>query len=79
MSTLFGGESALVSALDTLNESKLDGLVKTSFTRNGAASVGHIVTRKGIPYMAHADIGIDGGERIIGDFRRRHGRGAVKG
>ena len=59
LKTLFGGEKALSEALETLSLGKLDGLVKTSFTRDGGASVGYLVTRKGKPYLAVHDSNIE--------------------
>ncbi|MCK4266560.1 MAG: hypothetical protein KAX31_04710, partial [Thermoplasmata archaeon] len=53
--TLFGGEDALDTAIGYLETGKIDGLVKTSFTRNGEASVGNLVMRKGRPFLALYD------------------------
>ncbi|MCK5024486.1 MAG: hypothetical protein KAR56_02600, partial [Thermoplasmata archaeon] len=59
LKTLFGGEKSLSEALETLSIGKLDGLIKTSFTRDGEASLGQLVTRKGKPYLAIHDSGAE--------------------
>ncbi len=61
--TLFGGEDALRTAMGYLETGSIDGLVKTSFTRNGGASVGYLVTKKGQPYLASHE----SDEELFGD------------
>ncbi len=71
LKTLFGGESGLTDALDALAAGKLDGLVKTSFTRDGRPSIGQLVTRKGKPYLAIHEAGdILYGEEAIYELAR---------
>ncbi len=50
--TLFGGEGALKTAVGYLETGTIDGLVKSSFSRDGGPSIGYLVTRKGKAYLA---------------------------